>query len=120
MGLFAGRVFNYQQLYLSMPDLMLWLTLSAILGIAIGVARVVILVQHSMRVLSYRMAIGSLAFRQRIVPKYVRHVLAKGCPAAGLFIVEGIGFRYGRACLLLRELPKLSLLLPDESVYSVS
>ena len=36
VALSAGRVFSYYQLFLSMPDLMLWLSLSAILGIATG------------------------------------------------------------------------------------
>lgn len=40
--LFSGRVFGYRQLYLSMPDIMIWLTLSAVLGIAVGVAHLII------------------------------------------------------------------------------
>ncbi len=47
VALFAGRVFNYQQRFLSMPAVMLWLTLSAVLGIAIGVGRGVIVMRRS-------------------------------------------------------------------------
>ena len=43
VALFAGRVFSYQQLFLSMPDVMLWLTLRGVLGIAIGVGHVVVM-----------------------------------------------------------------------------
>lgn len=49
VALFAGRVFSYHQLFLSMPDLMLWLTLSAILGMAIGMARIVIAARRAAR-----------------------------------------------------------------------
>lgn len=47
--LFAGRVFGYRQLYLSMPDIMIWLTLSAVLGIAVGVAHMIITTRRSTR-----------------------------------------------------------------------
>lgn len=40
--LFAGRVFGYRQLFLSMPDIMFWLTLSAVLGTAAGVAHIIL------------------------------------------------------------------------------
>jgi CubicO group peptidase (beta-lactamase class C family) len=46
VALFAGRVFSFHQLYLSMPDVMLWLTLSAVLGISTGAARVIIMVRR--------------------------------------------------------------------------
>ena len=49
VALFAGRVFSYYQLFLSMPDLMLWLSLSAILGIATGMARIVIVARRLAR-----------------------------------------------------------------------
>jgi hypothetical protein len=46
VALFAGRMFSYHQLFLSMPDVMLWLTVSAVLGIAVGLSRVVIVVRR--------------------------------------------------------------------------
>jgi hypothetical protein len=49
VALFAGRVFSYYQLFLSMPDLVLWLSLSAILGIATGMARIVIVARRLAR-----------------------------------------------------------------------
>jgi hypothetical protein len=47
VALFAGRVFSYQQRFLSMPAVMLWLTLSAVLGIAIGMGRGLIMMRRS-------------------------------------------------------------------------
>ncbi len=43
VGFFAGRVFSYWQLFLAMPEVMLWLVLSAVLGTSMGVAQAVVL-----------------------------------------------------------------------------
>jgi len=48
VGLFAGRMFSYRQLFLSIPDAILWLSLSAVLGTIIGVARIVIVARRSL------------------------------------------------------------------------
>lgn len=45
VGLFAGRVFSYWQLFLAMPDVVLWLMLSTLMGTAIGVAHIMFVAQ---------------------------------------------------------------------------
>lgn len=47
--LFSGRVFSYKQLFLSMPDVVTWLSLSALLGVAIGVAHTAIVAHGGSR-----------------------------------------------------------------------
>ena len=41
-----GRVFSFRALYRAMPGVMIWLTLSALLGVALGVARARALASH--------------------------------------------------------------------------
>jgi hypothetical protein len=46
VGLVAGRVFSYEQLFRSMPDVIAWLGLSAVLGITLGVLHIAIVVRR--------------------------------------------------------------------------
>lgn len=46
---FAGRVFSYWQLFLAMPDVVLWLVVSAVLGTSIGIAHVVVVVRRNLK-----------------------------------------------------------------------
>lgn len=48
-GQFTDRVFSYERLFGAMPDLMIWLTLSATLGVTIGVTQLIALAQFHHR-----------------------------------------------------------------------
>jgi len=47
VGSFAGRVFSYPQLFWAMPDVVSWLILGAVLGCAVGTARVLIVARRT-------------------------------------------------------------------------
>jgi hypothetical protein len=43
---FTGRVFGYAHLLFVLPDMMVWLGLSAVLGTSLGIARIALLVRR--------------------------------------------------------------------------
>ena len=45
--LISERVFGYEQLYRSMPSVMIWLSLSAMLGALNGTARIILLARQA-------------------------------------------------------------------------